>query len=381
MGRNNRGNQRKGGRGGRGHNNNNNRFKNKNHGKNGKQETKETTTYKDITFHVGKSSHPWNVCTYAIYTHVETLKKGAAVAQWLKEGDDPNFVDWIDEPLVAPENASEAVKKIVADTNDAAGKALRTDIQEYKDQRQRVYPIIWARCDETLKERIESRSDYEEIRKSAHHLLSTIKRYVLNYTEDKYDYEVIRKAAMSLFNLKQGEKESVVSYSNRFKQARESFELHFGGKHVPPSMAKQKDGQSAIAAKKEAYEAMFANMYIAGADKSRYGSLQDELPKQLQLGNDQYPKTISDAIDIIRVRKPDNPTPKKNKKNGNDKKDDEEKDEDNKSESDKKEEDENFQLSFAQVKEFEGKCYCCGSADHKSNECPQRTKPKKGMGH
>jgi hypothetical protein len=98
----------------------------------------------------------------------------------------------------------------------------------------------------------------------------------------------------------------------------------------------------------EAYQRFTAFLYLNSADKSKYGTILTGLHTQQSLNNDQYPRTITDANNVLSNHGFDNI--KSNKPRN--------KDEQKKS---KPKEEQEITLSFAQL---EGKCYCCGKLGH-----------------
>ena len=100
-----------------------------------------------------------------------------------------------------------------------------------------------------------------------------------------------------------------------------------------------------------------------GCNITKYRTKIDGLHNQKNLKNNQYPKTLDNAIYAIGGMKFDKEyydTRKKWREKENKKK----KDNDDK---------EIVELSFAQM---EGKCYCCGRAGHKSPQCKHKNKPR-----
>jgi hypothetical protein len=89
------------------------------------------------------------------------------------------------------------------------------------------------------------------------------------------------------------------------------------------------------------------------------------LNTQQSLGNDQYPKSITESNNVLSNHRFDVTNKANYKKPGEDNKEREQKD--------AGKEDEDVNLSFAQL---EGKCYCCGKAGHKSPSCQDKNKPK-----
>ncbi len=109
---------------------------------------------------------------------------------------------------------------------------------------------------------------------------------------------------------------------------------------------------------------MFAFLYLENSDQDKYGSIIKNLNSQKSLGNDQYPKTVVEAnnvlsnhkFDINKARKPEKHHPKVNNNKNKEKQEDEE---------------ESTPLSFAQM---EGRCFCCGKLGHKSPDCKLKDK-------
>ena len=55
--------------------------------------------------------------------------------------------------------------------------------------------------------------------------------------------------------------------------------------------------------KVEAFDKYMAYLLLKGSDQSKYGSLYSGLSSQFALGNNQYPKTIQAATDILSSHK------------------------------------------------------------------------------
>jgi len=98
-------------------------------------------------------------------------------------------------------------------------------------------------------------------------------------------------------------------------------------------------------------------MYLENADEKKYGSLCKNLNTQYALGNDHFPMTIPEAINILSAYRMDNA--KDFSKNHN--------------RSNKKKPEETLNISFAQMN---GLCYCCGKKGHLSTDCRYKNKPK-----
>jgi hypothetical protein len=121
-------------------------------------------------------------------------------------------------------------------------------------------------------------------------LLKAIKQQVLNYQESCYKMSTILEALENLVNIKQKDTESLQDYTKRFRTVSAVMESHIGGPlQLNKYMTKMrefdiKDKESIEKCKTKAYELFLANMYIEGADKSKYGSLLTGLQTKNFLG-------------------------------------------------------------------------------------------------
>ena len=123
-----------------------------------------------------------------------------------------------------------------------------------------------------------------------------------------------------------------------------------------------KDPNKVLELSKQAAERLYAFIHLENADQSKYGSVLKNLNYEQSLGNNEYLADIT-ATTALLSRHPFDERKKheggrNNHNRGNKVKE-------------KTENDEPIMLSFAQM---EGRCYCCGKANHRSDKCRQRDK-------
>ena len=246
-------------------------------------------------------------------------------------------------------------------------------VQTYENNKTKAHALLWERCAKAMKNKIEARSDYDTVKKDPIALLKAIKEHALNYQENRYSMSIILDAMRTLMSTKQKEGESLQDYTKRFRVARDVLKSHVGGPIILTKiveampMYEESDAEKREKLQEQVYNQFLAYMYLDNADKSKYGSILTGLNTQQSLGNNQYPKSITESNNVLSNHRFDaTPKPGGRGKAQN---------ENNKSKEQKgdEKEDEEVNLSFAQM---EGKCYCCGKAGHKSPSCRDKNKPK-----
>ena len=115
---------------------------------------------------------------------------------------------------------------------------------------------------------------------------------------------------------------------------------------MPGYVANDRDVVDALIDK--AYAQLMSYLYLENSDQDKYGSILTGLTTQKTLKNDQYPKTITDASDVLSCHKFDQAS---RRKTNNNKRNDPNKRKDPK---DDVKPDETPSMSFAQL---EGRCY------------------------
>ena len=102
-------------------------------------------------------------------------------------------------------------------------------------------------------------------------------------------------------------------------------------------------------------------LYLTNADQKKYGSIIQDLSTQQSLHNDQYPKTVINANNVLSNHKFDNYKSQACQSG----KDRERSDKNSKDDKEDKDEQE-VPTSFAQLK---GRCYCCGKPGDRPPDC------------
>jgi hypothetical protein len=188
-------------------------------------------------------------------------------------------------------------------------------------------------------------------------LLDKIKMLMHDPIRAKYPYASLTEAMSRMLNIKQIESEGLLDYVKRFKESGDIMKLHVGtdirDKFVENTREYQDETDQLLQQnmKDGAFNKWMAYLLIRNSGQAKYGTMMNGLVSQFSMQNNQYPKTITAATDILSNHRSDNSGVLNKKKWSQSKK--------NEDGTSTNKEDGTKETCFAQVGK-DKTCYCCG---------------------
>ena len=302
----------------------------------------------------------------------KTYKYGIDIAESLDKEERKDLTTLIPRRKVSVKT-EEAEKKVEQEGFDIEFKILMEEhikrVQQLDENISKAYALIYSNyCTRVIQIRIEEHVNYEsKIKNDPIKLLKAVRVLMHDPARAKYPMASMTEAILrALQYTEQKEDENLLDYVTRFKSAKNVLKSHVGKDVLHKFIEHTEEYRNELdttkqqTMKDESFDSWMAYLLMKNSDQKKYGSLTLGLSSQYSMGNNQYPKNITAATDILSNHKHDNFESKKKDKTKSQGKDDENKDKNTP-----------METSFAQGKVI---CFCCGKDDHKSPDCHDKDK-------
>ena len=181
----------------------------------------------------------------------------------------------------------------------------------------KAYALIWkSYCSKEVQVALEEMSDFESrIKGDPLELLKEIETLMHVPQRAKYPPLTLVEVLYEFMRVKQGEKESLIDYLNRFKSEVEVVKRLFG-KSLTNGYTENKDAYKNLAStdtdqmakmKAESWEEFIAVLFLRNSNHARFSGMLLEFRKSYANNDDKYPKNLMSMVDVMRQQ----PEPKK----------------------------------------------------------------------
>ena len=214
-----------------------------------------------------------------------------------------------------------------------------------------MFAVIIGHCDEPLKNQVEGHEHYDKYDEDRDivSLMKIIKEMAFGGSDKKYPVRQAVEAWYKLMTLQQGQFESLTVYYKRFKSQVERVEETYG--IIAPVKVAEKNPKYVKEKNKtveKERDRLLAYKFMVGANKY-YKPMLKGVEEDFALGNDNYPASVEEALQVMTVYGNHNAFKKE-----------------------KKVYEERPSLSFVQKSEAWRKrlCFKCNQPGHVAKECP-----------
>ena len=195
------------------------------------------------------------------------------------------------EPAKPEKEASDADLKEYEKKLDRYLK--RSDV--YDEYKAKVFVIIMGQCSLTMKNKVESLSEFEKLEEGDDviGLLKAIRGLAFTTNKVQYEHWTTRGSMRRLLTMHQFNGENLTNFYKRFMYQVDVVESQWG-KLIPTRIVRENASNDEDERKK-----FIACMFLGGVDRRRYGKFIDEMNNSYVSGQDTYPKSAESALTML----------------------------------------------------------------------------------
>ena len=170
------------------------------------------------------------------------------------------------------------------------------DLKTYTEQKAKVFVVILGQCSSEVKNKLVNNVGFDTLEDSDDvvGLLKMLKEMAFSTSGVQHPYWTLQNVLRRLTAINQGPSESVSNYHKRFLATTEVVEAQWG-QFYPLKLT---TGAGSVD-KKTARDNVLSMIFLAGADKKRYGVMLEELNNSYLAKKDNYPTSVEDVVMLL----------------------------------------------------------------------------------
>jgi hypothetical protein len=165
---------------------------------------------------------------------------------------------------------------------------------KYEEHKAKIFVIIKGQCTLNMKNKVESLKGYNSIEASDDviKLLNGLKELTFKTHDVQYGYWTICQTVRKVLTMRQQDNEPLAEYYKRFTSCVDVAESQWGTL-VPTAAATNETNE------KVSRDKFITCVFLAGVDGKKYGRLKTELNNAYVAGQNNYPKTVENAVAML----------------------------------------------------------------------------------
>ena len=220
----------------------------------------------------------------------------------LEKLEDPRAEIVKNQPIDLEGEAKDSPVAVAQKTEEV--KRHKKRLTNLDANKEALYGLIWQQCSNGVRELVKAEKDFSKKDSDFDTiwLLERVKLISAGVDGRSNKHAILIKSLTSLCNIKQGANESNDSFRKRIDAYALTLSLT-NGEHVmcSPDLMVTQDKDKPTKAKKEAESEKFkAMLMILRADPGRFGALQESLFEGVYKGRDEFPKSVTEAYDLLQ---------------------------------------------------------------------------------
>jgi len=249
----------------------------------------------------------------AVHQFADTLKAVADyVGQQYTHGGDVRFMieNLQDFTFVRPPNPQDA-----SDQYELESWKKQLDLHWkrrgiYEDNKMKLYSLIWGQSTKSTQSKLETHDDFQDCRNAydSLKLIKILREFVFKSDDRQYKYKAEDQAKRNYYNLRQTPEMSCQEYFERVRNVVDVIKS-LGGSlvddmHLPDELPEVRPrsgytNEQRASAREKIQNKTIAYGILVRADRSRYGKLIEEIENDYLKGNNDYPKTPTEAYNLL----------------------------------------------------------------------------------
>jgi len=168
----------------------------------------------------------------------------------------------------------------------------------YRKEKAQLFDIIMGALEPNLKSKVEANSEYAQMEATydVKGLLDKLSDMIFMHEGAHEKFWAMQMSLRTFANINQGPHETNDFYHYRFMGYSKAIVKQWGA-FYPDNLA----GGASDSEKKAAQDKMLAMIFLGGVDKRRYGSMLASLNNSFLNGEDKYPASVNDALNVLQL--------------------------------------------------------------------------------